>query len=243
MSYLFWRSLCTPDSLVSARRGALVGVLTGLFAHPLAWYLAIVWNYVVGARSSLGDRTVNPLDGLAACFVFAFSSILLMGWLTVSAGGLAGWFLGKVLKTKSEPPSLAVNSTGALKVWPADANAEYRRRAGLQNARFAVGSWEQGRTSYVDSQVVVARRNTIRDIDAMLVRFSHCGSRRRFEFGCVGMSSTRTPETGSRSWERITPCTRRSIFIKTSPTAQPLETSVIRSGTQLVRYPGSSARI
>jgi hypothetical protein len=79
MSYLFWRSLCTPDSLVSARRGALVGVLTGLFAHPLAWYLAIVWNYVVGARSSLGDRTVNPLDGLAACFVFAFSSILLMG--------------------------------------------------------------------------------------------------------------------------------------------------------------------
>lgn len=74
MSYLFWRLLCVPDHLISTRRGVLVGVLTGLFAHPVAWYLAIVWNYLAGATSSLGDRAVNPLEDLAACFVYAFWS-------------------------------------------------------------------------------------------------------------------------------------------------------------------------
>ena len=75
-----------------------MGILTGGLAHPVAWYLAIVWSYASGARSSLGDRTLNPLEGLAACFVYAGFSVLLTGWLTVPAGGMVGWVLGKVLR-------------------------------------------------------------------------------------------------------------------------------------------------
>ena len=76
VSCVFWRVFCSPSQLISGRRGALVGVLTGILTHPVAWYLAIVWSYASGARSSLGDRTLNPLQGLTACFVYAFLSIL-----------------------------------------------------------------------------------------------------------------------------------------------------------------------
>ena len=98
MSFVLWRFFCSPDRLISTRRGGLVGVLTGLLAHPVAWYLTIVWSYAIGERSSLGDRMMNPLEGVPGCFVFALWSILLMGWLTVPAGGIAGWMLGRALR-------------------------------------------------------------------------------------------------------------------------------------------------
>lgn len=98
VSCLFWRIFCAPGELLTARRGGLAGLLTGLLAHPVAWYLAIVWSYVSGARSSLGDRTLNPLEGLGACFVYGGLSLLFTGWLTVPAGGMVGWILGKVLR-------------------------------------------------------------------------------------------------------------------------------------------------
>lgn len=63
-----------------------MGILTGVLAHPVAWYLGIVWSYASGARSSLGERTVNPLQGLAACLIYGCLSVLLTGWLTVPAG-------------------------------------------------------------------------------------------------------------------------------------------------------------
>jgi hypothetical protein len=100
VSLLFWRIFCASDQLISGRRGALVGVLTGGLAHPLAWYLTIVWSYASGAKSSLGDRMLNPLEGLAACFVYAGFSVVLTGWLTVPAGGIVGWVLGKVLRAR-----------------------------------------------------------------------------------------------------------------------------------------------
>jgi hypothetical protein len=98
LSFLFWRIFCASGRLISGRRGALVGILTGVLAHPVAWYLAIVWSYRSGARSSLGERVLNPLEGVAACFVFAAWSIFLTGWLTVPAGGVVGWMLGKLLR-------------------------------------------------------------------------------------------------------------------------------------------------
>jgi hypothetical protein len=75
VSFLFWRIFCASPQRISGRRGALVGLLTGVFAHPVAWYLAIVWFY-------------------------AGMSLLLMGWLTVPAGGMVGWILGKVLQPR-----------------------------------------------------------------------------------------------------------------------------------------------
>lgn len=100
MSFLFWRLICGSDQLVSPRRGAFVGILTGVLAHPVLWYLAIVWNYASGTRSSLGDRPANPIEGLTACLVFAGWSLLLTGWITVPAGGILGWILGRTLQPR-----------------------------------------------------------------------------------------------------------------------------------------------
>jgi hypothetical protein len=100
VSYVLGRVLCSSSRLLSGRRGALVGVLTGILAHPVAWYLMIVWSYVSGVRSSLGERAVNPLEGLTACLVYACWSVVLTGWLTVPAGGILGWILGRTLRPR-----------------------------------------------------------------------------------------------------------------------------------------------
>ena len=102
VSFLFWRIFCRSRPKISGRRGALVGMLTGVFAHPVAQYLMIVILYASGARSSLGDRTVNPLarEALAGAFLYAGMAILFTGWLTVPVGGLLGWILGKALRPR-----------------------------------------------------------------------------------------------------------------------------------------------
>jgi hypothetical protein len=70
-SYFLGHVFCSSSQLLSGRRGALVGVLTAILAHPVAWYLMNVWSYASGVRSSLADRALNPLEGLTACLVYA----------------------------------------------------------------------------------------------------------------------------------------------------------------------------
>lgn len=86
-------------------RGVLAGVLTGILSHPLAWYLGILFNFFRGARGSLGEEPLGPVDGLLGALVLSASSWLLAGWLTVSVGALAGIILSRQ----------TVKSGGALK--------------------------------------------------------------------------------------------------------------------------------
>lgn len=76
-------------------RGVLAGVLTGILSHPLAWYLFIVFNFLRGARGSLGEEPLGPADGLLGALVLSAWSWLLAGWLTVSVGALAGIMLSR----------------------------------------------------------------------------------------------------------------------------------------------------
>ena len=95
VSLLLWRLLCGSGRPVTWRRGALAGALTGLLAHPVAWYLALVWNYAIGQTSSLGDRSTNALESLAGAFIMTFWSLLIAGWLTVPAGAVVGFLLAR----------------------------------------------------------------------------------------------------------------------------------------------------
>ena len=95
---VLWRRLCAAARATSPRRGALVGALTGLLAHPLAWYFLILFNYLFGGPNSLGDQPLNPLEGLWGCFVFAFWSIFLTGWFTIPAGAITGWLLVRAMR-------------------------------------------------------------------------------------------------------------------------------------------------
>jgi hypothetical protein len=75
----------------------VAGALTGLLSHPLAWYLAIVYHYANGAQSSLGEPTLNPVEGLGGSLLFSLGSWLLVGWITVPVGALAGWLLTHIV--------------------------------------------------------------------------------------------------------------------------------------------------
>jgi hypothetical protein len=93
-AWLTW-GLMRP--MTSARRGALTGAVIGLLSHPPAWYLAILWHYLVGARSSTGDEPLDPIMGITGSLVFSFWSLLLTGWLTIPVGAVLGVVLAKRL--------------------------------------------------------------------------------------------------------------------------------------------------
>lgn len=71
-------------------RGAIAGGLTGLLAHPLAWYLASLYFFFSGASSSLGEPALNPLEAIPASLLYALLSLLAAGWITVPLGALVG---------------------------------------------------------------------------------------------------------------------------------------------------------
>jgi len=77
------------------RKDALGGAAIAFFAHPLMWYLAMLILWASGAKSSLNELTVNPIEALTACWIFSAWSWFLTGWLTVPAGGLLGWWLAR----------------------------------------------------------------------------------------------------------------------------------------------------
>lgn len=96
---LVWWILVDRSGSTSIWKGALAGGLTGLLAHPLAWYVGIILNYFSGTKSSLGDEPMNPLTGLWGALVFSLFSWLVVGWLTVLVGGLVGTLIAFARRT------------------------------------------------------------------------------------------------------------------------------------------------
>jgi hypothetical protein len=64
------------------RTGLATGLVIGVLVHPVTWYLALVSARVSGARSSLGEPSLTPLEGLSAVWVYAGVSLLFTGWLS-----------------------------------------------------------------------------------------------------------------------------------------------------------------
>lgn len=96
---LTWRLFVASHGKPPRRRLVLAGLTAGVIAHPLAWYLFLVWNYFAGTTSSLGERTMNPLEAAAGALVFSVWSYFLAGWLTLPAAGALGWFCGDWIGT------------------------------------------------------------------------------------------------------------------------------------------------
>jgi hypothetical protein len=53
----------------------------------------LVWNYLLGRTSSLGDKPANPLHSLRGWLVMTLWSLLSAGWITIPAGAVAGYLL------------------------------------------------------------------------------------------------------------------------------------------------------
>jgi hypothetical protein len=88
--FVLWWSLMILRRRVTILFGLIVGALIGILAHPVAWYLAILWMYFSGATSSLGEPTLTPLEGLVSAPIYAVGSLFLVGWLSVPLGLVGG---------------------------------------------------------------------------------------------------------------------------------------------------------
>lgn len=98
---LCWRLLVGAATTRLLQRGAIAGALTGALAHPLTWYLLILYFYATGAQSSLGEPTLNPIEGVPGSLVLSLGSLLVVGWLTVPLGALCGALLAYVRLRRS----------------------------------------------------------------------------------------------------------------------------------------------
>jgi hypothetical protein len=65
------------------RAGVGIGLLVGVFVHPVTWYLALLWAFFRGDPGAFGDSALTPWEALWAAWVYAFFSLLLTGWLSL----------------------------------------------------------------------------------------------------------------------------------------------------------------
>lgn len=103
---LLWGRLVARHPAPRPARGAACGAFVGILSHPIAWYLMLVAYWLRGARSSLGEPTVDPITALAGAAVFSAWSIFLAGWLTVPVAALVGWILA--LRARAQDASIGV---------------------------------------------------------------------------------------------------------------------------------------
>jgi hypothetical protein len=98
-SFVVWWALVARPGKPGVGRGAIAGLVSGLLAHPVTWYLLICVNWALAllnlrAGPSGGDDPLNPLTGLLGALVFSLGSLLLLGWVTIPAGALVGALVG-----------------------------------------------------------------------------------------------------------------------------------------------------
>lgn len=91
---LLWRKVFGRGRRPTLWRGAGVGFLIVIVAHPLAWYLLFLVLYFSGESVSVATRAVNPLNGLGASLTYSAMSLMVFGWVTVPLGGAIGGVLG-----------------------------------------------------------------------------------------------------------------------------------------------------
>jgi hypothetical protein len=84
---LWWSARRRP----SRWTGIGIGVLVGVFVHPLTWYLALLLAFFHGDRGTLGDPTLTPWESLAGVWVYSFFSFLLAGWLSCPISAAICW--------------------------------------------------------------------------------------------------------------------------------------------------------
>lgn len=90
-----WWLIVSRKGRYTKWRGLLAGALTGLLGHYVIWYLWILVDnvsYWIGGQpgSSLGEPPVDPLTGLFGVAGLAIWGVMLLGWITVPLGALAG---------------------------------------------------------------------------------------------------------------------------------------------------------
>jgi hypothetical protein len=100
----FWHWIISEPAHPSWPRGAIVGALTGVLAHPLAFWLTAMGQLLTVGTSREGlfnDLFVAPMLALLLSFI----SWTMIGWGTAVAGTLLGVVLAIIQEKVVPPPS------------------------------------------------------------------------------------------------------------------------------------------
>ncbi len=87
--YLWWCLIIKPSRL-SVSIGIGIGLLGSIIAHPLAWYLALLFAFLIREKTVASIVVGNPLENLMGCLFLSLFSLIEVGWITILIGCLAG---------------------------------------------------------------------------------------------------------------------------------------------------------
>jgi hypothetical protein len=100
----WWLFVARPRH-ITLRRGILLGMLSGLIAHPLVWICCLLLLSLMDAirlaphlasnfPSNLpSNLPLEPTSNLLLALPLSVLSLILVGWITASVGGIAGGLL------------------------------------------------------------------------------------------------------------------------------------------------------
>ncbi len=100
----FWWWVISEPRHPSWPRGIIVGALTGVLAHPLAYWLTAMWILLTVGTSREGlfnDLFIAPMMALLLSFI----SWTMIGWSTAVAGAALGAILALVEERVVPPPA------------------------------------------------------------------------------------------------------------------------------------------
>lgn len=116
LGWSLWALLVERPGGAGATRGALVGTVTAVLAHPLMWVLsafplAVVESLLVAGKATSSGAIwylvllpLSVVGTLLGSLTLSFWSLLFFGWATVPVGTLVGVGLG-VLRGRSLTPA------------------------------------------------------------------------------------------------------------------------------------------
>jgi hypothetical protein len=112
--------------------GIGIGLLVGVFVHPLTWYLALLLAFFHGDRVNLGDPTLTPWESLAGVWVYSFFSLLLTGWLSCPISAAICWTgLALYLRRLESPlPQTAILCSSCGADWSRGTFSQHCRECG-----------------------------------------------------------------------------------------------------------------
>ncbi len=101
---LSWWALVARAKSHRLTRGVAAGVLAVLLSHYVCCYLFLLGTWLglaagTAAEVALPNR-IGPVEAIAASAAFAWWSLVVLGWVTVPAGGLVGGILAVVHRRK-----------------------------------------------------------------------------------------------------------------------------------------------
>jgi hypothetical protein len=88
-SFMWWHFVTKPGQY-TLKQGIMVGIITSIIAHPVAWLLAGLITYFGNVPFFTGFIINSPFDVLFVALFVSMFSLLYVGWLTALVGGIAG---------------------------------------------------------------------------------------------------------------------------------------------------------